>query len=285
MIEHLSQFISFIESLSKGRVSSRLLYRGENDENYLLIPSVYRRFEQDEMSASRYLSKYSEKYILQQFISEASICANVPSIENSFTWLEYAQHYGVPTRLLDWTTNPLVALFFACFGSNEKDGKVYILHYSNYNEVSAKNGRNDLKGKPLKQAVVDMIWNKSEEFPYPIIFQPYYLDRRMSAQSSMFMVWGNTSQPLTEMIKEMEKDGYGHELYIESEGDEESLVRKENTALEAIIIPADAKKQLLYELDNVGINYGTLFPGLDGIGKTIEWRMNIQNDQNFMNLF
>ena len=284
MIEHLSQYISYIEQINQRSISSKFIYRGENDEKYMLLPSVYRRLNESGMNASIYLTEYSEKYIIQQFIAEASIHAGVPPTDDYFTWLEYAQHYGVPTRLLDWTSNPLVALFFACYRPNEKNGKINILHYSSYKEVSEKKNRNYLKEKSLKQSVVDMIWNGSKEFPYPLVFHPYYLDRRMSAQSSLFMVWGNRVQTLNEMVAEIENDGRGHELRLVKTNDEESLVCEETSALEVITIPADAKAQLLRELDNVGINYGTLFPGLDGIGKTVEWRMNIQNNQQFMKL-
>jgi len=47
---------------------------------------------------------------------------------DDWEFLALAQHYGLPTRLLDWTWNPLVAAFFAVRGCEEEDGAVYTLY-------------------------------------------------------------------------------------------------------------------------------------------------------------
>lgn len=289
-IHHVSDYIKCIENVVKGYDTHyKLLYRGEQRTDYLLLPSVYRKKKTDSITDPRtgveepiynelYLHNASEAGILQAFMVDAASYVRNVSVDDRFSWVEYAQHFGVPTRLMDWSENPLVALFFAC-QSEENDGKVYMLRHSNYRKITAQYTSDLLQQKTIKQCAAEMIWEDKEGFPYPIVFQPYYLDQRMKAQSSCFMVWGNKPQPLNELVEELEKNGKAQSFYQEelTEG-VKSLTAKTDTALEHLIIPAESKLRLLRELDTMNINQSSLFPGLDGIGRSVEWRFRLKKD-------
>ena len=135
-----------------------------------------------------------------------------------------------------------------------------------------------MEGKIIKDEAAKMIWDSENTFPYPVLFKPFYFDRRMQAQSSQFMVWGYKNNPLDELVNELELGGKKKELtkYLEPSGIEIECV-EEIDILSEICVNSSNKAQIQRELDNIGINQATLFPGLDGIGRSIEWRNNASN--------
>ena len=85
------------------------VFRGHSSAAYELVPSVGR-----DMHTSRDRAKY-ELSMFEMFCREARLLmVRVPS--NDWEWLAFGQHHGLPTRLLDWTQSPLMALFFGWRG-------------------------------------------------------------------------------------------------------------------------------------------------------------------------
>jgi hypothetical protein len=102
---------------------------------------------------------------------------------------------------------------------------------------------------------------------YPVVYLPYYVDQRMSAQSSYFMVWGNRNEPLERLIPEENWMVLSNKTINEERGYGKSQAPG---ILLKLSIYNDKKLGILRQLDMLGINQKTLFPGLDGIGKYIE---------------
>ena len=95
-------------------------FRGQSSSEYKLIPSIGRRFKEGQEDV---LKQY-EKEVFEDFKRKYSMFTDArPKNDKEFRFL--AQHYGLPTRLLDWTYNPLIALYFACCSNFDKDGIVY----------------------------------------------------------------------------------------------------------------------------------------------------------------
>ena len=143
-----------------------------------------------------------------------------------------AQHYGVPTRLLDTTTNPLKALFFAVDNSvNEVDGVVWAIEFNGW--------RTELLEQHSK------FW-ENEICPYlPAQYNP-----RLTAQEGAFILCPlpENKAPMFELDK----------------------VKVENIKYSKIIVPREFKPDIRRELDILGCNNRLLFPDLSGVAKGIK---------------
>lgn len=210
-LQSVSQFVQYTEST--GRLQ---FYRGQS-EDWSLVPSIARVGN----GGFEVLLDF-EEMILSEFRRLSS--PYIRKIPSSFSeWILHAQHHGLPTRLLDWTENPLKALYFAVEDKkNTNDGVVW--------------GWDSFKVE----------WN--EEFPNldaeKLYFhRPSHLNDRIVAQQSMFLVY-----PLgPEQISIKPLDLFG----LKNEG----LVEK-------FIVPANKKALIRKQLDALGINVLSMFPSM-----------------------
>lgn len=122
-IENINQFLDEIKKLESKNGNS-LFYRGHSDKTYDLEPSIYRK----DKKTNKLLYIENEDKIYRETIAKVPYDFNG---KNTIESLVLMQHYGVPTRILDLTTNPLVALYFACVGDKDKDGEVIVFDIPN----------------------------------------------------------------------------------------------------------------------------------------------------------
>jgi hypothetical protein len=153
------------------------LFRGENKSTYELRSKYGRYAKLSKRNRGR------EKAMLEEFKRKA-----VPYIKHApyddWDWLALAQHFGLITRLLDWTENPLVAAHFACSGEScwVGDSAIYVIE--EYDLPSA-----DLSKSPF---------NIKED----CVFRPKHTEARIASQSGLFTVHCNPIDEFTESIKE-----------------------------------------------------------------------------------
>jgi len=278
-INNIQEYMNAIEQLknkytyttagfNNTTIEPKFLFRGHgNHDKYKLEPKIFRMKKTQHGTTTQY--SQLEYNILADFISEAK--AYEKNINDFQAWLEIAQHYGVPTRLLDFTENPLVALYFACRSKTDTKASVWIVNEKTYEEmfcnapylkmtIDSQNTVSTiiqreivLLGKTDKQ-------NKLPEYKYPWIYKPQYIDERIQLQSSVFMIWGSRHCALTEMISEDDYMNF----------DDNEVITSDSTGfLCALEIDPGAKSKILKQLDLLGINEKFIYPCLEGIGKTI----------------
>lgn len=108
----------YSESNRKGKFS--IVFRGHSNKAFILSPTLFRKVSGDENKFKYHVG--NEHILINEYIKKFPEFSSQPRMNV----LADMQHYGLPTRLLDWTRNPLVALYFACSGVGQKaqDGSI-----------------------------------------------------------------------------------------------------------------------------------------------------------------
>lgn len=232
VIKSISHYISFFEEkkyFAPNHDYMRMIFRGHSNSKWLLLPSIYRQSLNGTASVA-------ENLHLRKFKRYSAGLLNGYTPKTDLEYLLLAQHHGLKTRLLDWTYNPLAALYFACEDSTT-DGIVYQAVIEDAEVLDTKSkGANEL------------LLSTSPEY-----IQPEHISKRITNQRGCFILFPltNNYKPLNYYYQRGYKFKFG--LYD----------------LRKYVIRKKHKLLFKEKLNLLGINYFSLYPDLDGLTKYI----------------
>ncbi|WP_297834689.1 FRG domain-containing protein [Pseudomonas sp.] len=233
--DDINSFWNFYLSIGASHAGPPLLFRGMTRSTHELVPAIAR--PQEEMA--RQGLEMIEMRMMEEFKR-----LSIPVIErdsrpqSEWEWLFLAQHYGVPTRLLDWTTNPLVALYFAVEAHDDVDG---IFHYLSHLVSDDYQMFNPKTANVIESVTGAMQFITLQPEQGTIIFvRPQYNDVRYLNQRSIFSCPANPLQPL--LVPNMQ----------------------------SIVFKGFWKDELRRRLRALGVSTSFIYPGIAGVAQEVK---------------
>ena len=232
-------------------------FRGQQRHYWRLNPKLYR----DYGGFGNVKKDHLEDEIREEFIVRAPALSETrPASNDDWEWYFLMQHFGTPTRLLDWTEGALLALYFAV-----KDNRGFydaaVWAFDPYALNKEAIGKEEVippsatgvhkDDKELIDPWLPKRFKNMAGLPkIPVAVYPTHISRRISTQHSCFTIHGQNEMGL------------------------DDLEGKKNSCLLKIIIPGFSVMGIRKELDTCGIDEVTIYPDLGGLGRalSVKWQ-------------
>ncbi|MDW8802918.1 FRG domain-containing protein [Clostridium sp. A1-XYC3] len=239
-ISKLSEFMDYVEKLPK----EFTLSRGQANLHHKLLPGALRKDNDGHMKHTR----QSIAYFLNEFKVNSHNYIDKPwDVKSDYEWMIYAQHYGLPTRLLDFTNSHIISLMFSVESAfddyDEMDGVVWFIDPLKLNNRSC-----------CRSQIITLSENEGmslDDCDGPIVVQGRKLNGRINAQNGVFVYFQDRSDALDDIIID------------------DSILRK-------VIIKGTSKKDILVSLYSMGIGMTQIYPELTSVAKDILMKDNIK---------
>ncbi len=255
-VQNLSSAAELLQTIQSPPFNdTKWAFRGQRDADWPLKASI-------ERAARRYPGT-AEDYVESEFKRRAHhYLFDLPDDQDDLEWLALIQHYGAPTRLLDWTRSAYVAAFFAAESANfPKPFAIWAVDQERVNaEALAMLGLNDPGGdnnlgsrENFRRIYRDP---QPENLYLAAPVQPYRMNERLTIQQGLFLCANNPLMGFDKCLKRL--------LDHASERHEAS-----HRWLHKLVVKPETRSDLLLTLNRMNINFAALFPGLDGFARSL----------------
>lgn len=281
--------IEDLTAFSRSKDADELVYRGQSYDGWGLVPSVYRGLEAVGVDDVFDELVRMERDLYREFQNKSARFLG-EQVLTAWNALVSAQHYGSPTRLLDWTTKLLGGAYFAAAGSPDRDGVVWVARPGSL-PIPAELGRLYLRRSLRVEQVRRYIPDSNLPFMMPIsrpmaafggaedesageviafdqsgspdyeglfiFLEAPFTNPRIGAQGGLFSVYVSSTEEIV----------LDHAEYLRL------IERKTGTAiLHRLIIPARSKREMIRDLERLGIDAFALFPDVEGLSVYLRGR-------------
>jgi hypothetical protein len=256
-----------IDDLSAAKTSgdsAHWIYRGQAEASWWLKPSIERFKDSLTNPAANYTIQQLENQLLYDFRSLApQFLANLPRQSDTLEWLAVLQHYGTPTRLLDWTYSPTVAAYMALkdkpgdgHGGKCQRACVWALNIGKLQRQIQDHLRISSWTEAYRKALRDARGESGSAYITP--FLPNSRFSRMSAQQGLFLVKTVDEEPFMQTLQTMNP-------------------LDDSTFIKRLIIPHSSRISILAHLLEHNTHEVGLFPDADGLGRFVRTKVEIQS--------
>jgi FRG domain-containing protein len=247
-LKSLSDYIQIVQDL-QARVKHPLWFRGMTDSTYKLVPTLYRH---PRIKISAELNKL-ENELLTRF-RQRSIPYRTRDLSDDWEALFFMQHYAVPTRLLDWTENPLTALHFALMHASARkiganatltESVIWVIDPVAWNrtalsDVSYNGGPLSTTDEDIKSYAPRIATMKV----HPVALYGAHNSPRIVAQQGVFTIFGTGQSPMEDLV---------------------TAGTFPRTVLTKIVVSPSRVRRLRKSLLSQGITEVAVFPDLEGL--------------------
>jgi len=247
-VRSLSQYMEVLDVALKSESGHRW-FRGHSDLTWRLAPSAlrYRRPANIRKALG----------LLVEFRRHADFrIERPPPFDDGLRWMQIAQHHGLPTRLLDWTSNAAAALYFTCVRT-DRNGMVFFMDPTDLNFALLKGERRLLDPEEDRQLITPYIRLTERLDPRgrhkTVAIQPVVNSERIQLQRGAFTLHGNRNF---------------------------DLAAKEAPSLCYLPVLAEDKPELLDQLNAVGIDEMSIFPEAEHICSHLRRAAGLPKDFN-----
>ena len=229
------------------------VFRGHSDSSWKLESSLYRLFndiqpiiEEFKGTREKFAKDAHEKLLIEQFQAHAHLYLNVlPDKNNKLEWLSIMQHFGAPTRMLDFTFSPHIASYFS-MESGHGEFAIYALNHKKYTY------QNEMVLEDVKDFTKEIFDNRKSAESYLIAYESRMSNERLVAQQGLFIVPSTNYQTLEDILD-----------YYELEEDR----------CKKFILSGSLRYEGIQRLKRMNITSATLFPGIDGFCRSLKFQI------------
>ena len=271
-IKSVSDAVKKIQNISFQR--GEILFRGHANLDWKLKPTLFREYEH-----------FEEAVLFEQMSYTPLLKGGNSPYANSYDPIEHLmclQHFSVPTRLLDWTSDILIALFFCCFDEMDdnidSDGQLFLIDkgpYDNYlvNSIDLESFNN-----PINSDVIDKFYERINQNNTVSIINPLLKNPRMRNQDGCFMFFPFSNFEGKEDFFDLIEFNRGLDK------DKDKLNQQNGTFLgksflRSTLVDKNSKQNILKELkEKYGIYKESIFLEIEHIESAEEYYKNLHKD-------